>query len=308
MKFPVKQLTKALNLETIYDGNTSEIEFTTPELNRPGLALAGFFDYFANDRMQILGKHELTYLMTALDEERRYQAMDALMAHPLPCVVVSRGMEPPMGLKQLAVKYKRPLFRTPLQTNLFIHQASIYLTRELAPRESLHGVLVDVYGVGVLITGDSGIGKSETALELLRRGHRLVADDLVEVRMVDDTLSGTSPENIRHFMEIRGIGIINIRQLYGIGSVLIRKDIDMICRLESWDPAKQYERLGLEESSTEVLGVTVPLLTVPVVPGRNIAIVVEVAARNRRLRMLGYNAVEELTTSISSTTNGSDDN
>ncbi len=308
MKIPVKQLTQALKLETIYAGESREIEFTTPELNRPGLALAGFFDYFASDRMQILGKHELTYLMTALDEDCRYHAMDALMATPLPCVVVCRGMDLPVGLKQLAVKYRRPLFRTQVQTNQFIHQATTYLNRELAPRESLHGVLVDVYGVGVLIIGDSGIGKSETALELLRRGHRLVADDLVEVRKVDDTLSGTSPENIRHFMEIRGIGIINIRQLYGIGAVLLRKDIEMICRLEPWDPAKQYERLGLEESSTEVLGVTLPLLTVPVVPGRNIAIVIEVAARNRRLRLLGYSAAEELTTSISSTINGSDDN
>ncbi len=307
MKIPVKQLAQALKLETIYAGESREIDFTTPELNRPGLALAGFFDYFASDRMQILGKHELTYLMTALDEECRYHAMDALMANPLPCVVVSRGMDLPVGLKQLAVKYKRPLFRTQLHTNQFITQAANYLNLTLAPRESLHGVLVDVYGVGVLITGESGIGKSETALELLRRGHRLVADDLVEVRKVGDTISGTSPENIRHFMEIRGIGIINIRQLYGIGSVLLRKDIELICRLEPWDPSKQYERLGLEEGNTDVLGVTMPLLTVPVVPGRNIAIVIEVAARNRRLRLLGYNAAEELTTSIS-TTNGSDDN
>lgn len=304
----VKQLTRALGLETLYDGGLTAIEFTTPDLNRPGLALAGFFDYFAADRMQILGKHEITYLLSALNDDQRYIAMDALLAQSFPCMVISRGMEPPVGLTQLAVKHNRPLFRSGLPTNQFINLAAKFLNRELAPRESLHGVLVDVYGVGVLITGESGTGKSETALELLRRGHRLVADDLVDVRRVGDTLTGTSPENIRHFMEIRGIGIINIRQLYGIGSVLIQKDVDMMCRLEPWDPAKQYERLGLEESKTDVLGLPLPSLTIPVVPGRNIAIVVEVAARNRRLKLLGYNAAEDLTSSISGTPNGSDDN
>ena len=294
----VARFVQALELEMLHGGGMETIEFTTADINRPGLALAGFYDYFAADRLQVIGKHEMTYLMNALDDERRYRAMDDLFARPFPALVISRGMEPPQGMTQLAVKHNRPLFRSALSTNRFISQAGSYLNMALAPRDSLHGVLVDVYAIGVLITGESGMGKSETALELLRRGHRLVADDLVEVYRSGNQLIGSAPESIRHFMEIRGIGIINIRHMYGIGSVLMQKGIDMICRLEPWDTAKQYDRLGLEENTTDVLGLPVPTLAVPVIPGRNLAILIEVAARNRRLKNLGYNAAIELQRSI----------
>lgn len=291
----VAKFMKALDLEALYTAGMEELEFPTPDINRPGLALAGFFDYFEAHRLQIIGKHEMTYLTVALDNNQRYDSMDRLLARPIPALVISRGMEPPLGLMQLAVKHNRPVFRSMQSTNAFISAASNYLNRALAPRETQHGVLVDVYGIGIFITGESGMGKSETALELLRRGHRLVADDAVEIyRLGDSQLIGSSPENIRHFMEIRGIGIINIRTMYGIGSVLIQKGIDMICRLEVWNPATQYDRLGMEEKTEEILGVKLPMLTIPVIAGRNLAIIMEVAARNQRLKNMGYNPAVEL--------------
>jgi HPr kinase/phosphorylase len=304
----IEKLTKALELETLYAADLEQIEISTSDINRPGLALTGFFDYFTADRVQVIGKQEMTYLMGALDDAQRYLSMDRLMARAFPCLILSRGMEPPQGLLQMAVKYTRPVFRSKLVTNKLLGALTAYLNLKLAPRTAIHGVLLDVYGVGLLITGASGMGKSETALELLRRGHRLVADDLVEIwRPGTDQLLGASPENIRHFMEIRGIGIINIRQMFGIGSVMIQKSIDMITHLEAWNNSKQYDRIGIVEDTEEILDVKLPKLAVPVIPGRNLAIIVEVAARNHRLKTMGYNPVTELNRLINSDVEGSGD-
>jgi len=292
---PVEKFTKALELETLYAAGLEQIEVSTSDINRPGLALTGFFDYFTADRVQVIGKQEMTYLMTALDEEKRYLSMDRLMARAFPCLILSRSMEPPQGLLQLAATHGRPVFRSKLVTNKLMSAVAAFLNLTLAPRTAMHGVLLDVYGVGLLITGASGMGKSETALELLRRGHRLVADDLVEIwRPGEGQLIGSSPENIRHFMEIRGIGIINIRQMFGIGSVMIQKSIDMITHLEAWDTTKQYDRVGIVEDTEVILEVKLPKLAVPVIPGRNLAIIMEVAARNHRLKNMGYNPAMEL--------------
>jgi HPr kinase/phosphorylase len=294
-RLKISKFVRALDLEVLYGGGTDEFEVSTSDVNRPGLALSGFFDYFTADRIQIIGKHEMTYLMNALDDDQRYEAMDKLLASPIPCLIISRGMEPPQGLLQLAVKYNRVIFRSKLVTNKLMSTVASYIGVALAPRLTTHGVLMDVYGIGLMITGESGMGKSETALELLRRGHRLVADDLIEVcRIGGDQLIGSAPENIRHFMEIRGIGIINIRQMYGIGSVMTQKGIDMVAQLEAWDKNKQYDRLGLQEDTMEILEVPLPKLIVPVIPGRNLAIIMEVAARNQRLKNMGYNSAVEL--------------
>jgi HPr kinase/phosphorylase len=294
-KIKTSKFTAALGLEILYSADVDELDIPTSDINRPGLALTGFFDYFTAERIQIVGKHEMTYLMAALSDELRYHSMDNLMSYPFPCLIISRNMEPPQGLLQLAVKYKRPVYRTKQITSKFMTMAANYLNVLLAPRDTAHGVLMDVYGIGLLITGKSGIGKSETALELLRRGHRLVADDLVEIcRINNDQLIGSAPQNIRHFMEIRGVGIINIRQMYGIGSVLIQKSIDMVAELEVWDNTKEYDRLGMDENTVEILEVPLPKLVVPVIPGRNLAIIMEVAARNQRLRNMGYNSAQEL--------------
>jgi HPr kinase/phosphorylase len=304
----LKRFTGGLGLEILCAEGVDALEITTSDLSRPGLALTGFFDYFTADRVQIIGKQEMTYLMTALDDERRYAALDRLMERPFPCLILSRGMEPPQGLLQLAVKYRRPVFRSDLVTNKLMSAVAAYLNLILAPRISSHGVLLDVYGVGLMITGASGMGKSETALELIRRGHRLVADDLVEIcRIGVDQLIGAAPENIRHFMEIRGIGIINIREMFGIGSVMKQKSIEMIAHLEAWDNTKQYDRLGLTEDTEEILEVKLPKLAVPVIPGRNLAIIMEVAARNQRLKNMGYNSAAELNKLINSEVEGMED-
>jgi HPr kinase/phosphorylase len=286
---------KAVGLEALYDAGAAELDVSSPDLNRPGLALAGFCDYFSKESVQVIGRQEMTYLTAALDDDQRYLAMDRLLALPFPCLVISRGMEPPQGLMQLAVKHGRPVYRSALSTHKLMSALTGYLSLMLAPRITMHGVLVDVYGIGLMITGESGMGKSETALELLRRGHRLVADDLVEVRRLGgDQLIGSAPENIRHFMEIRGIGVINIRQMYGIGSVMAQKSIDMVAHLEIWDNNKHYDRIGIGEETEEILEVKLPKLAVPVLPGRNLAIFMEVAARNQRLKNMGYDSALEM--------------
>lgn len=305
----VKKFAAGLSLEILSAEGPDTMNITTAELNRPGLALTGFFDYFTADRVQIIGKQEMTYLLTALDDARRYAALDRLMAQPFPCLILSRGMEPPQGLMQLAVKHHRPVLRSDLSTSKLMVAVAAYLNMLLAPRLTAHGVLLDVYGVGLLITGASGMGKSETALELIRRGHRLVADDLVEIRRIGvDQLLGSAPQNIRHFMEIRGIGIINVREMFGIGSVMRQKAIELIAHLEAWDNTKQYDRLGLTEDLDEILEVKLPKLDVPVIPGRNLAIIMEVAARNQRLKNMGYNSAVELDKLINSEVEGMEDN
>lgn len=288
------EVIKALNFEIVYRGDKTDIEVTTSDINRPGLQLAGFFDYFASERIQVLGKTEMTYL-DGLKPEIRQERLCRLLSYDIPCIILSRGMDIPDYLVECAVMYNRPVFRSQLVTTNLISRLTSYLSSALAPRITRHGVLVDVYGAGVFLMGESGIGKSETALELIKRGHRLVADDAVEIKKVaENRLIGEAPELIRHFMEIRGIGIIDIKAMYGVGAVINNKPLDIVIYMENWDNNKEYDRLGLVEEYIEILGVKLPKIVLPVRPGRNLAIIVEVAARNWRLKNMGYHAAREL--------------
>jgi len=291
---PIETIIKKMDLEVIYPGKSSSIEIQTSDMNRPGLQFAGFFDYFAYERVQLLGKVEMTYL-EKMDPEKREEYLDKFFQYEIPCVIISRNMEVPEYITKYAMKYGRPVLRSKLVTTNLMQRLINYLNSELAPVITRHGVLVDVYGVGIFLMGESGIGKSETALELVKRGHRLVADDAVEIKKVaPDRLVGESPELIRHFMEIRGIGIIDIEAMYGVGAVINSKSLDFVVHMELWDNNKEYDRLGLEEEYIEILGVRLHKLVLPVRPGRNLAIIIEVAARNWRLKNMGYNAAKEL--------------
>ncbi len=294
-RLKLKQFAKDLGLAILYDGEREEVEITTASVNRPGLQLSGYLHYFATERVQIIGKVEMTYILEHIPEASMKDVMEDMFSAPIPCVIVCRGLEVPGPLLEAAKRHKRPILTSEAVTTKVILDVITYLEAELSPRITRHGVLVDVNGVGMLLIGESGIGKSETALELVKRGHRLVADDVVEIsRVARDQLVGTSPESIRHFMELRGIGIIDVRQMYGIGSVLISKTIDMVVELEIWDNEKMYDRLGLEEEYMTLLGVKLPYLVVPVRTGRNLGIILEVAASNQQLKALGYNAAKEL--------------
>lgn len=269
-----------------------EISIGSADINRPGLQLAGFFDYFGHDRVQVIGKVEMTYL-DQMDSKARYDALLGLLSKDVPCVVLARGMEPHKELLELARQFRIPLLRTAEVTSRFTGNIISILNTELAPMETRHAELVEVYGEGVLIQGESGVGKSETALELVKRGHRLVADDLTEIRRVSSkTLVGTAPEIIRHLIEIRGIGILDVKHLYGVGSVKMTESINLVINMELWNPQKQYERLGVEDQYSDILGIRVPSLTIPVRPGRNLAIIIEVAAMNNRQKKMGYNAAQ----------------
>ena len=274
--------------------DAAEILIDIAEVNRPGLQLFGFFDYFDNNRVQIIGKSELSYLQKLKNQELIASINGFFMRKPK-AVVVSWGNEIPPEMLEAAKKYDVPLLSTDLGTSEFMSALIAMLNVELAPRCTHHGVLVDVNGEGVLIMGDSGVGKSETAMELIKRGHRLIADDAVEIRRVSArTLVGSSPKNIRHFMELRGIGIVNIRRIFGMGAVKVTQQVDIVIHMEQWDSQKIYDRMGLEEEVTEILGNKVPLITIPVKPGRNLAIIIEVAAMNHRQKKMGYNAAQEL--------------
>lgn len=269
-----------------------EIVITTSDVNRPGLQLAGYMDYFGTDRIQIIGKVETTYL-EGLTPEERLQSLDGFFKEGFPCVVVARSLEVFPEMLEVSKKYDIPILMTEDITSRFLSGLIRYLNVQLAPRVTRHGVLVEVYGEGILIMGESGVGKSETALELVRRGHRLVADDLVEIRKVSDqSLLGTAPEIIRHFIEIRGIGILDVKNLYGVGAVKMMENINLVINLELWDEKKNYDRLGLVDEFTDILGIKVPSLNIPVRPGRNLAIIVEVAAMNNRQKKMGYNAAK----------------
>ena len=290
----VKDFVKKLNLEVLSPTTRKEWEINTAELNRPGLQFVGFYEHFAYERPQVVGLTEMAYLESLTDEVRR-ERLEAYFSRPIPCVILCRGMMPTQDMLELATAHDVALLRTQLVTTRFFGIAMNYLNRCLAPRATLHGVLVDVYGVGVLITGESGVGKSEAALELVKRGHQLVADDVVDVcRVTDSRLTGESPETVRHFMEIRGIGIIDIKAMYGVGAVLMSKSIDLVIHLEAWKEKKAYDRLGLSEDFTTIMDVRVPQLVLPVRPGRNLAIIIEVAARNFSLKHMGYSAAKEL--------------
>ena len=283
-----------LHLEPLYETKRTQMDITVTDINRPGLQLSGFYEYFAHERPQVIGKVEMTYL-ESLDADKRQSVLETYMSYPVPCIVICWGMTPPRELLAVAKERDIPLFQSKLKTTKLSLQLIMYLNRVLAPLIKRHGVLVDVYGVGVLLTGESGVGKSEAALELVKRGHRLAADDVVDIRRVaDDRLIGESPEMVRHFMEIRGIGIIDIRAMYGVGSVILSKSIDMVIHMERWDSNKEYDRLGLTEETVSILGVKVPYQIMPVKPGRNLAIIIEVAARNYSLKRMGYSAAHEL--------------
>lgn len=283
----------ALELEVLNPASSHSMNIEAADVCRPGIQFAGYFDVFSNMRPQVIGMTEMAYL-TSLPVEVRRERLERYFSYEMPCIVIARGMDcPPMLLEQ-AKAHSVPLYRTKVETSVFTSQAITYLAEALAPRVTQHGVLVDVFGVGVLITGESGVGKSECALELIKRGHLLVADDVVDIARVGLKLRGESPEIVRDFMELRGIGIVDIKLIFGIGAVMRRKTIDMVVHLEFWSPDKDYDRLGNQDQTMEILGVSVPLTNVPVRSGRNLAMIVEIAARNWRLKNEGYNAVNEL--------------
>lgn len=289
-----EEFAKALGL-TVISGTRRQhgMRIRVADLCRPGLQFAGYFDVFASERPQLIGKTEMAYL-NSLSPEVRDQRLDRYFSYEMPCIVIARGMLCPPALLQQAVRHGVPIYGTPYETSAFTGMAIGYLSEALAPRQTCHGVLLDVFGVGVLITGESGIGKSECALELIKRGHQLVADDVVDISRVGSKLVGESPEMVRDFMELRGIGIVDIKSIFGIGAVLRRKTINIVIHLEIWSADKDYDRLGTREQTTEILGVSLPLIEMPVRSGRNLAIIMEIAARNWRLKSEGYNAVAEL--------------
>lgn len=271
---------------------------STADVNRPGLQLAGFYNYFDPERLQIIGRVESTFLETLTSAQRR-ERFETFMRYNIIGLVICHGMDPFPECLEMAEKYDRNLFLVRKDTSEFMADLIASLSSYLAPRLTQHGVLVEVFGEGVLITGDSGVGKSETAIELIKRGHRLIADDAVEIRRVSSkSLVGQSPENIRHFIELRGIGIINARRIFGMGAVKLQEKIDMCINLEIWDATKVYDRMGMDSEYTEILGIKVPVMTIPVKPGRNLAIIIEVAAMNNRQKKMGYNAAYELLSAL----------
>jgi len=276
------------------DIETGDKVVTVPDINRPALQLTGFFDHFDSERVQVIGHVEAAYMET-LDEETRKDRYEQLVSYNIPCIVFCRSMMPDAQMIEAAREYQIPLLQTDKATSSFEAEIIRWMKVMLAPTISIHGVLVDVYGEGVLITGESGIGKSEAALELIKRGHRLVTDDVVQISKVsDETLIGTAPEITRHFIELRGIGIIDVKTLFGVESVKETQGIDMVIHLEDWDKDKEYDRFGLEEEYTEILGNKVVCHNLPVRPGRNLAVIVESAAVNWRQKKMGYNAAREL--------------
>jgi len=289
----VQDVKDAFDLEVICEDANLKREVTVSDLSRPGLEMAGFFTYYPSERIQILGKTELTFL-EGLSSDIKKERMEQLCRDNTPCIIIARNLPVPKELVEVSCEKEIPILRTPLNTTRFTSKLTNYLEGELAPTKTIHGVLIDVYGIGILIVGNSGIGKSETALELVKRGHRLVADDVVEIKQTaDNELIGTAPELIRHLLEIRGVGIINVMTLFGAGAVRIHKKITLVVRLEMWDKDKTYERLGLDDEKMKIMDTEVPVNTIPVRPGRNLAVIIEVAAMNYRLKLMGYHAAKE---------------
>lgn len=275
--------------------NTDEILVTDPDINRPAVQLAGFFEHFDANRIQICGNVEHAYIANMHTEEENREIFAKLFSYKIPCLIFCRGLEPHEFILDVAREYGIPVLTSNSTTSSFVHEAVRWLHVELAPRISIHGVLVDVYGEGILIMGESGIGKSEAALELIKRGHRLVSDDVVEIKKVsDETLVGTAPDITRHFIELRGIGIIDVKTLFGVECVKMSQTIDLIVKLEEWNKDTEYDRLGLVDQHTEILGNQVVSHSIPIRPGRNIAIIVESAAVNHRQKKMGYNAAQEI--------------
>ncbi|MGI6007950.1 MAG: HPr(Ser) kinase/phosphatase [Ruminococcus sp.] len=291
----LSKIIETLNLKNMTpEIDIDEIEITMPDINRPALQLAGYLEHFATERVQIIGYVEYTYLMR-LSREEKIKSYEGFISKGIPCVVFTTKTTPDEDMLALAEKYRVPTLVSERTTSNFMAEIIRWLNVQLAPCISIHGVLVDVYGEGVLIMGESGIGKSEAALELVKRGHRLVSDDVVEIRKVsDETLVGSAPDITRHFIELRGIGIIDVKTLFGVGSVKNTQSIDLVIQMEEWDRDKEYDRLGLEQKYTEFLGNRVARHEIPIRPGRNLALIVEAAAMNHRQKKMGYNAAQEL--------------
>ncbi|MCI8909484.1 MAG: HPr(Ser) kinase/phosphatase [Oscillibacter sp.] len=290
----ILKFVKVFELETLHKGGGFDTaKLTIVDVNRPGLQFHNFYDYFDPHRLQVIGKAEYTYLKSLTPEHRR-KCFDDLFLYDIPALVICRGLECFPECLESAQENEKTLLRTQETTVDFTRHTIEYLSRELAPCVTRHGVLLDIYGEGVMITGDSGVGKSEAAIELIMRSHRLVADDAVELRLVSNQLIGTAPEVIRHYIELRGIGVIDVRQLFGMRAIKVESQLDLVVHFEPWDSTKFYDRLGIEDHFTEILEVPVPIVTIPVRPGRNLASIVEVAAMNNRHRKVGYNAAEEL--------------
>ena len=294
-KVSLQRLIDEFKLENIYaPKDPNEIMIDENDVNRPGLQLMGFYEYFNPERIQIIGKMEFAYLST-IDEKTRRERLQRLFSQRIPALIITRELPYFPEMLELATEFEVPLLRSKESTTNFIAGLIAFLNLTLAPRITRHGVLIEIYGEGVFITGESGVGKSETAIELVKRGHRLVADDAVEIRKVSNiSLVGSSPDNIRHFLELRGIGIINARRLFGIGAVKMTEQIDLVVELEQWNSEKIYDRMGVDTEFVNILGVKIPSLTIPVKPGRNLAVILEVAAMNNRQKKMGYNAAREL--------------
>lgn len=291
----LSKVVEKMNLKDLTpDVDITQIHITVPDINRPALQLTGYFEHFASERVQIVGYVEYTYLQGLCSDAKR-PIYEKFVSYKIPCIIYTSLTNPDQELLDLATQYGVPVFSTDKATSAFMAEIIRWLNVELAPCISIHGVLVDVYGEGVLIMGESGIGKSEAALELIRRGHRLISDDVVEIRKVSDvSLVGSAPDITRHFIELRGIGIIDVKTLFGIEAVKNTQTIDMVIKLEEWNRDKEYDRLGLEHDYTEFLGNRIVCHSIPIRPGRNLAIIVEAAAVNHRQKKMGYNAAQEL--------------
>ena len=296
---PLSKIIHELQLETAFlPKSADDILIQSRDVVRPGMELNGYHEYFDPNRIAVLCRAEM-YMLESLKPERRAMALDSYLSLKPPAVIVARGIDPGKDFMEIAETYHVPVLRTTESTSNVVASLVAYLNVELAPRITRHGVLVEVYGEGILLVGDSGVGKSETAIELIKRGHRLIADDAVEIRRVSSkSLVGQSPENIRHFIELRGIGIINARRIFGMGAVKLQEKIDMCINLEIWDATKVYDRMGMDSEYTEILGIKVPVMTIPVKPGRNLAIIIKVAAMNNRQKKMGYNAAYELLSAL----------
>lgn len=291
----ISKLIEDLNLEVVYMPKDKEYYVESQDVNRTGLPLAGYFEYFPYERIQIIGRTEYTYFKN-IDYEDRNQILDEFFSYEIPVLIVTRNLEVDLDIIEKAQKYNRVVLSSNCNTTRFVNKLSNYLDNKLAPHITMHGVLVDVYGIGVLIKGESSIGKSETALELIQKGHRLVADDAVEIKKVDDSrLVGQAPDLLKHYMEIRGIGIIDVKSLYGVGAIKNQKAIDLVIELENWNQEKYYDRLGLDTEYEEILERYIEKLVIPVKPGRNISMIIEVAAMNFRQKGMGVDAAKEFT-------------
>ena len=296
---PLTTIVEKFRLEVAFASTDyPHIQLTVEDVARPGLQLTGFFDHYEPMRLQVLGNVEMSYIAKRTEQERS-AIFDRLFSYKLPALLICRNLVPDPQLMEMAKKHNVTILRSPAGTSTLVSSIITFLSAELAPRTTQHGVLVEVYGEGLLLVGDSGVGKSETALELLKRGHRLIADDAVEIRKVSESsLIGTAPELIRNYIELRGIGIVNVAKLFGMGSVRTENEINLVVNIVPWNTQQAYDRLGLEDQYMDILGVKIPMNTIPVTAGRNLAVILEVAAMNNRQRKLGYNAAQEFSEQI----------